>query len=72
MRHLLPSLAARVNPAQPTRWLLCLGFFALLGCEAPPVESPRVGADRDAHGCIPSAGYLWDSAQQKCARPWEK
>ncbi len=31
-----------------------------------------VGGDRDAHGCIPSAGYVWSSASQKCVRPWEQ
>ena len=31
-----------------------------------------VGNDRDAHGCIPSAGYSWCEAQQKCLRPWEE
>ena len=72
MPHFLPPIAVRASHLQPTRWLLCLSFMTLLGCEAPPVEPKMVGADRDAHGCIPSAGYLWDSVQQKCARPWEK
>jgi len=31
-----------------------------------------VGADRDAHGCIGSAGYLWCAGKQKCVRPWEE
>jgi membrane-bound inhibitor of C-type lysozyme len=31
-----------------------------------------VGSDRDAHGCIPSAGYSWCEAKQKCLRPWEE
>ena len=35
-------------------------------------KQPKPGADRDAHGCIGSAGYQWDEAQKKCARPWEK
>jgi hypothetical protein len=30
------------------------------------------GSDRDAHGCIPSAGYSWCEASQKCYRPWEE
>jgi len=29
------------------------------------------GSDRDSHGCIPSAGYTWCDAMQKCIRPWE-
>lgn len=31
-----------------------------------------VGGDRDAHGCIGSAGYTWCEAKQKCLRTWEE
>ena len=31
-----------------------------------------LGGDRDAHGCIPSAGYTWCEAKQKCYRPFEE
>lgn len=27
--------------------------------------------DRDEHGCIPSAGYVWCESLGKCIRPWE-
>lgn len=55
-------------------------FFALavLATTAPAAlfaqtATPTiVGGDRDAHGCIPSAGYTWSSALQKCVRPWEQ
>lgn len=30
-----------------------------------------VGADKDEHGCIGSAGYVWSEVLQKCVRPWE-
>ncbi len=33
---------------------------------------PRVGNDADVHGCIPSAGYTWCEAKQKCLREWEE
>ena len=33
---------------------------------------PLPGGDRDEHGCIPSAGYSWCDATQKCIRPWEE
>jgi len=33
---------------------------------------PMPGSDRDSHGCIPSAGYTWCDASQKCIRPWEE
>jgi hypothetical protein len=29
------------------------------------------GADRDAHGCIGSAGYSWCERTKQCERPWE-
>jgi len=32
---------------------------------------PMPGSDRDAHGCIPSAGYTWCEAQSTCLRPFE-
>lgn len=30
------------------------------------------GADRDAHGCIGSAGYEWCEVKVKCYRRWEE
>jgi hypothetical protein len=41
----------------------------------PPVpgqDAPLVGNTRDEHGCIPSAGYSWCEALEKCHRPWEE
>jgi len=35
-------------------------------------ETPIVGGDKDAHGCIGSAGYSWCEAKQKCLRQWEE
>ncbi|HEF5873130.1 TPA: hypothetical protein SAY52_003775 [Burkholderia cenocepacia] len=32
---------------------------------------PLVGGDRDAHGCIGSAGYAWCETTRQCERPWE-
>ena len=37
--------------------------------DAPPAPAP--GSDRDAHGCIPSAGYAWCAKTSRCERPWE-
>jgi len=34
--------------------------------------APIVGGDRDAHGCIGSAGYTWCEQKQKCLRIWEE
>lgn len=30
-----------------------------------------MGSDRDAHGCIASAGYSWCRHLNQCVRPWE-
>ena len=30
-----------------------------------------LGADRDEHGCIGSAGYVWSQVRQDCIRPFE-
>jgi len=37
---------------------------------ATPTQ-PLVGGDRDAHGCIGSAGYRWCEPKQACLRFWE-
>ena len=34
--------------------------------------APLVGADRDAHGCIASAGYTYSVVRQDCIRLWEQ
>jgi hypothetical protein len=53
---------------------LALAFIGILllsaGCTQQ--QQPMPGSDRDAHGCIPSAGYTWCDASQKCIRPWEE
>ena len=33
-------------------------------------QSPIVGGDRDEHGCIGSAGYVWCEVQKDCIRLW--
>jgi len=37
---------------------------------APPAPRP-IGGDRDAHGCLPAAGYSWCEREKQCVRPWE-
>ena len=32
----------------------------------------RKGGDRDAHGCVHSAGFTWCAAQRRCIRWWEQ
>lgn len=59
---------------------MVLLVVALAGCARPastPARTdmtpaaPVVGGDRDAHGCIGSAGYQWCQRSQRCERPWE-
>ncbi len=56
--------------------LVFLGAGCKYGNETKPDidQSPGniVGADRDAHGCIGSAGYSWCEEKQKCLRSWEE
>ena len=35
-------------------------------------KGPLVGADRDEHGCIASAGYTWSGLKNTCIRLWEE
>ncbi|MGD9950789.1 MAG: cupin domain-containing protein [Desulfobulbus sp.] len=47
-----------------------------LGAEGVPnVIKPEgqqlVGGDRDTHGCLGSAGYVWCENKTQCVRPWE-
>jgi hypothetical protein len=50
--------------------ILGLVLCGLAACTSAP-QSRRVGADRDAHGCIGSAGYTWSEELGQCIRPWE-
>jgi hypothetical protein len=61
-------------------WTLLMLLPALCACDddpaSPAVQPPltpsvAVGGDRDAHGCIGSAGYVWCERTQRCERPWE-
>ncbi|MBK9081680.1 MAG: hypothetical protein IPL88_06160 [Rhizobiales bacterium] len=44
---------------------------SLLAAAAQAQTPPLVGGDRDAHGCIGSAGYTWCAREAQCVRPWE-
>jgi hypothetical protein len=52
-----------------------LAVIVLSGCGADQntrVSAPAlVGADRDEHGCIGSAGYAWCAREAACVRSWE-
>jgi len=52
---------------------LILSFIGLSQSFAATVDivPTMVGNDRDAYGCIGSAGYSWDMNLKRCIRPWE-
>jgi len=54
-------------------FLMALSIFACVkqSPESASQQLPMVGNDRDAHGCIGSAGYLWCGKTAQCERPWE-
>ncbi len=56
-----------------TMFSLLLATALLGACSSgvPEPAQPMPGADRDAHGCIPSAGYTWCARTNQCERPWE-
>ena len=49
--------------------LIAILFSTLSACKAK--HERMVGDDKDAHGCIPSAGYQWCGKENKCVRSWE-
>jgi hypothetical protein len=56
--------------------LVLLALAALIaGCSSDDASKSDgqapVGSDRDPHGCISSAGYVWCAHTDKCERPWE-
>ena len=53
------------------RALLLSGFIPLLSACFAWSAGPKVGNDRDAHGCLPSGGYRWCERTQTCEREWE-
>lgn len=50
--------------------LLVAAPIAVLAADTATTVMP--GSDRDSHGCIGSAGYVWNESTQKCVRPWEQ
>ena len=43
----------------------------LTACGSSKNMGKLVGADRDEHDCIGSAGYTWSDALHQCIRIWE-
>lgn len=72
---------------QFSRFTLAFAVISLMACAQtpqnqnqpmaektpPPAEqTPAPGSDRDAHGCIGSAGYQWSALRGECIRLFEK
>ena len=53
--------------------ILCftLSITACQRSATSEVATPVVGQERDAHGCIPTAGYLWSPARSACVKVFE-
>ena len=49
---------------------MLLTALLMVACQKSETEK-LVGADRDSHGCIGSAGYSWCAKENQCTRPWE-
>lgn len=52
--------------------LVCAALLASSCQDSQQPGEPKVGGDRDEHGCIGSAGYQWCPSTQKCQRMWEE
>ncbi|WP_373101043.1 MULTISPECIES: hypothetical protein [Pasteurellaceae] len=46
------------------------GILLTAACTAQSADMPLVGADKDAHDCIGSAGYSWSILKQECVQPF--
>ena len=61
----------------PSRVPAMLAVLLLAACQSAPIPEERpdrvlgTGEQRDAHGCLRSAGYIWCPERQGCVRPWE-
>ncbi len=64
--------------AKQTKIIITVLIIAVLGAVGfvvfrnNTVPDNIVGGDKDAHGCIGSAGYSWCEAKNKCLRVWEE
>lgn len=49
----------------------CKKYMLGSNCAEINICEKMVGNDKDEHGCIGSAGYIWSEEKQTCVRPWE-
>lgn len=46
-----------------------MGIF--VACDKNDTESTMLGVDRDRHGRIGSAGFVWSALKKECVQPFE-
>lgn len=64
--------------------LVAFVICSLIGCKNPmttekieekaeqeKLEEVMLGGEKDKHGCVVSAGYIWSEISQNCIRPFE-
>jgi hypothetical protein len=62
-----------MNSASRTKRILsiAIALICLSACTKELAPQPLAGSNKDVHGCIGSAGYLWCDKENACVRPWE-
>lgn len=53
------------------RFTVIVCFMVLFGCNRTTHLGRAVGSDKDANGCIGSAGYQWSKLKNDCIRTFE-
>lgn len=51
--------------------IIIIGTAVFIVLKNTGTQRNLVGGDKDIHGCLGSAGYLWCEAKASCIRPWE-
>lgn len=69
----------RIDKYRENIFILCLliltGLIFLTGYQLKGMskqDTRIIGGNKDEHGCIGPAGYVWCQAKQKCIHPWEE
>lgn len=57
---------------QCNNWLSCKLDWSFPDAWGTCQNTPMPGSDKDNHGCIGSAGYIWSISKEKCIRTFEE
>ena len=71
-----PEYMVNQATANNHKLLIFVVLTVLISCASPsvknqPSDGKALGSDRDAAGCIGSAGYTWSALKKECIRPFE-